>query len=48
MDEPGHAPRIVFQWPISAPDGRSPRVRSVWWVDDEDAAHFVTAIPLTD
>lgn len=48
LNVPDRAPRVVFEGPIVAPDGRSPRVRSVWWVDEEHVAHFVTAVPLTD
>lgn len=44
---PGRAQRIVFEGAIRSPDGRDPRVRSVWWIDADGVAHFVTAVPLT-
>lgn len=47
LEEPGKLPKLVFEGTIRAPDGRSPRVRTVWWIEDEREAHFVTAVPLT-
>ncbi|SFU41088.1 hypothetical protein SAMN02799631_00526 [Methylobacterium sp. 174MFSha1.1] len=39
--------KLVFEGEIQAPDGREPRVRTVWSVDPNGHARFVTAVPLT-
>ncbi|UMY15555.1 hypothetical protein MMB17_12330 [Methylobacterium organophilum] len=44
---PGKLPKLIFEGPIRTQDGRSPRARTVWWIEDEPVAHFVTAVPLT-
>ena len=36
----------IVEGPLSAPDGRRPRLRSVWVMVDGGAPRFVTAIPL--
>ncbi len=39
--------RYVIDGIIHAPDGREPRVRSVWFIgDDEEIPRFATAYPL--
>jgi hypothetical protein len=39
--------RFIIEGPISAPDGRKPLVRSIWFVEeDESTPKFVTAYPL--
>ena len=39
--------RYVVEGPLTAPDGRRPAVRSVWFIDtDADVPRFVTAYPL--
>lgn len=38
--------KYVFEGSIDAPDGRKPRVRTVWRIDGRRTAHFVTAVPL--
>ena len=38
--------KYILEGPITAPDGRNPRVRAVWFVaTDETAPKFVTAYP---
>lgn len=37
----------IFEGPIVTPDGRHPRVRTVWRIDATGHAHFVTAVPMT-
>ena len=37
--------RIVVTAPLPTPDGRAPNVTSVWIVEDDDMARFVTAYP---
>jgi hypothetical protein len=39
--------KLVFEGPIVAPDGRTPRIRSVWRMDENGTARFVTAVPVT-
>jgi hypothetical protein len=39
--------KVIFEGPIVTPDGRNPRVRTVWRLDDARNAYFVTAVPLT-
>nr|WP_286158899.1 DUF6883 domain-containing protein [Methylobacterium sp. Leaf456] len=38
-------PRLTFEGPLMAPDGRSPRVRTVWELTPDDTARFLTAYP---
>lgn len=39
--------RYVVEGTIRTPDGRTPSIRSVWFVEsDQDAPRFVTAYPL--
>jgi hypothetical protein len=38
-------PRLTFEGPLVAPDGRAPRVRTVWEVTPDDTARFLTAYP---
>ena len=39
--------RYVVEGTIETPDGRTPRIRSVWFLDtNQDAPRFVTAYPL--
>jgi len=39
--------RYVIEGIISAPDGRTPLIRAIWFVEtDEDTPRFVTAYPL--
>ncbi len=38
--------KLIFEGPIQAPDGRTPRIRTVWRLDESGAARFVTAVPL--
>ena len=43
----GFGPRYEVEGAITAPDGRRPRVRTVWQVDDgEIAPRLITAYPL--
>ncbi len=47
--ETGFGPRYQVEGRINAPDGRSPRVRSVWQLDHgEVAPRLITAYPLDD
>ncbi|MGY2053217.1 DUF6883 domain-containing protein [Methylobacterium sp. JK268] len=39
--------RIVFEGPVTAPDGRQMPLRTVWEPRDLSEMHFITAIPLT-
>lgn len=39
--------RYIIDGAVSAPDGRRPMIRAVWFVEtDEDTPKFVTAYPL--
>ena len=38
--------RYVIEGPIEAPDGRTPNVRSVWFLEGNLPPRFVTAYPL--
>lgn len=39
--------RYIIQGIIHAPDGRTPEIRSVWFIEtSEDFARFVTAYPM--
>ncbi|MGU3536508.1 DUF6883 domain-containing protein [Methylobacterium sp. A54F] len=42
----GHV-ALVFEGVLVVPDGRDPRIRSVWQVDEAGIARLVTAVPLT-
>jgi len=45
--ETGYGPRYEVEGKLNAPDGRSPRVRSVWQMDRGDVApRLITAYPL--
>lgn len=45
--ETGHGPRFTVEGELDAPDGRRPRVRSVWQLDHgEVAPRLITAYPL--
>ena len=45
--ETGFGPRYEVEGELEAPDGRQPRVRTVWQVDDgEIAPRLLTAYPL--
>jgi hypothetical protein len=45
--EAGFGPRYLVEGRLDAPDGRSPRVRSVWQLDrGEVAPRLITAYPL--
>jgi hypothetical protein len=47
--ETGFGPRYEVEGELNAPDGRSPRVRSVWQLDQgEVAPRLITAYPLDD
>jgi len=47
--ETGFGPRYQVEGPLHAPDGRSPRVRSVWqWDHGEVAPRLITAYPLEE
>jgi hypothetical protein len=47
--ETGFGPRYQVEGKLDAPDGRSPRVRSVWqWDHGEVAPRLITAYPLQD
>lgn len=47
MRETGHGPNYAVDGELNAPDGRRPRVRSVWQMDDgEIAPRLITAYPL--
>ncbi|MCJ2067131.1 hypothetical protein MKK63_31230 [Methylobacterium sp. J-088] len=39
--------KVIFEGPITTPDGRNPHVRTVWRIDARWNAHFVTAVPMT-
>ena len=39
--------RYIVEGAITAPDGRTPLIRAVWFIETgEQVAHFVTAYPL--
>jgi len=45
--ETGHGPRFEIEGELRCPDGRRPRVRSVWQLDKgEVAPRLITAYPL--
>ena len=45
--ETGFGPRYEVEGELEAPDGRRPRVRTVWQVDEgEVAPRLITAYPL--
>jgi len=45
--ETGHGPRFEVEGELRCPDGRRPRVRSVWQLDKgEVAPRLITAYPL--
>jgi hypothetical protein len=45
----GYGPRYEVEGKLDSPDGRSPRVRSVWQMDRGDVApRLITAYPLDD
>ena len=47
--ETGFGPRYQVEGKLNAPDGRSPRVRSVWQLDHgEVAPRLITAYPLEE
>ncbi|HTV62907.1 MAG TPA: hypothetical protein VMH30_10110 [Verrucomicrobiae bacterium] len=47
--ETGFGPRFVVEGKLNAPDGRSPRVRSVWQQDHGTVApRLITAYPLEE
>lgn len=49
MQETGFGPRYQVEGELNAPDGRAPRVRSVWQLDrGEVAPRLITAYPLED
>ncbi|GJE74766.1 DUF6883 domain-containing protein [Methylorubrum suomiense] len=45
MTPPIGLPRLTFEGPLAAPDGREPRVRTVWEIVSDDTARFLTAYP---
>lgn len=45
--ETGHGPRFEVEGELRCPDGRRPRVRTVWQLDQgEVAPRLITAYPL--
>ncbi len=47
--ETGFGPRFIVEGELNAPDGRRPRVRSVWQFDEGTIApRLITAYPLED
>jgi hypothetical protein len=47
VEESPFGTRYVIEGVIHAPDGRSPEVRSIWFIETEDTTpRFVTAYPL--
>jgi hypothetical protein len=47
VKETGFGPRYEVEGELAAPDGRRPRLRAVWQVDEgEVAPRFLTAYPL--
>jgi hypothetical protein len=47
--ETGFGPRYEVDGPLQTPDGRTPRVRTVWQVDHGHVApRLITAYPLED
>jgi hypothetical protein len=47
MRETGHGPRFEVEGELACPDGRRPRVRTVWQLDKgEVAPRLITAYPL--
>ena len=47
--ETGFGPRYEVEGELVAPDGRRPRVRTVWQIDSGEAApRLITAYPLED
>ncbi len=46
MKETGFGPRYEVEGELAAPDGRRPRVRTVWQVDeDQEAPRLITGHP---
>ncbi|KQP61727.1 DUF6883 domain-containing protein [Methylobacterium sp. Leaf108] len=37
--------RLVYAGPIRTPDGRNPRIRTVWLAEAHNTARFITAYP---
>ncbi len=46
--ESAHGTRYTVDGVISAPDGRTPRVRTVWIIEAESQPRFITAYPLEE
>jgi hypothetical protein len=47
VESTAYGRRYVIEGSIVAPDGRTPRIRTVWFIrTDEDIPRFVTAYPL--
>ena len=47
LTEAGFGPRYEMEGELRAPDGRRPRVRTVWQMDEgETAPRLITACPL--
>ena len=47
VKETGFGPRCEVEGEMAAPDGRRPRVRTVWQVDEgQDGPRLVTAYPM--
>jgi hypothetical protein len=47
VKETGFGPRYEVEGEMAAPDGRRPRVRTVWQVDEgQDGPRLVTAYPM--
>jgi hypothetical protein len=46
-NETPFGPRYEIEGPIASPDGRNPRIRTVWqWDEGEVAPRLITAYPL--
>ena len=49
LRETGFGPRFAVEGELTAPDGRRPRVRTVWQLDEGAVApRLITAYPLED
>ncbi|MDP4022377.1 hypothetical protein Q8W71_07070 [Methylobacterium sp. NEAU 140] len=47
VQPPKGLPRLVFEGPSEAPDGRRMHLRTVWEVTAPTELRFITAVPLT-
>lgn len=38
--------KLIYEGPITAPDGRHPWIRSIWQVEADGTARLISAVPL--